>query len=95
MRAKKQLEFSADAILDVADIEAYISERNEAAADKVAEAVFRCATQLELNPELGHPGSVDGTRELVLPKYPYTLIYKLTAHKVTILNVLHQSQQYP
>jgi plasmid stabilization system protein ParE len=43
MRAKKQLEFSADAILDVADIEAYISERNEAAADKVAEAIFRCA----------------------------------------------------
>jgi addiction module RelE/StbE family toxin len=95
MRARKQLEFSADAILDIADIEAYIAEHNEAAADKVATTIFRCATRLEFNPELGRPGNIDGTRELVLPKYPYTLIYKLTAHKIIVLNVLHQSQQYP
>ncbi|MDZ4202029.1 MAG: type II toxin-antitoxin system RelE/ParE family toxin [Gallionella sp.] len=56
MCAKKQLEFSADAVRDVADIEAYIAEHNPAAADKVGDAIFRCATRLEQNPELGRTG---------------------------------------
>jgi len=40
----------------------------------VAEAILKTAQQLEVNPLLGKPGREAGTRELVMPKYPYILI---------------------
>lgn len=95
MSGKKLLEFSAEAIRDVAGIEAYIMADNPGAAKKVIAAIYSTAEQLEANPLLGREGSNPGTRELVLARYPFTLIYRVTASKIRILTVLHQSRQYP
>lgn len=95
MSGKKLLEFSARAIRDVAGIEAYIMADNPSAAKKVVAVIYSASEQLETNPMLGHGGSNPGTRELVLTRYPYTIAYRLTAHKIRILTVLHQSRQYP
>jgi len=43
---------------------------------------------------MGHPGEIAGIRELSLSKYPYTLIYRLTAEKVLIAAVVHQSMTH-
>ena len=44
---------------------------------------------------IGHEGKRAGTRELVITKYPYTIIYRLTADKVRIVAVTHQSRKHP
>ena len=41
-------------------------------------------------PEVGHVGKHEETRELVLSRYPYTLIYKLSATRIVIVAVVHQ-----
>lgn len=95
MSEKKLLDFSTRAIRDVAGIEAFIATDSPSAAVKVVAAIYRAAERLEYNPLLGRDGSNPGTRELIIPKYPYTLIYRLTPTRIHILTVLHQKMKYP
>ena len=46
-------------------------------------------------PEMGHPGRIDGTRELVISNTPYIAAYRIADNSVRILRVLHGAQQWP
>ena len=46
-------------------------------------------------PEMGRPGRIDGTRELVINSTPYIAAYRISGDTVTILRVLHGTQQWP
>lgn len=95
MSARRQLDFTARAIRDIAGIEAYIMADNPRAAEKAVATIYKASEQLEINPTLGHEGRCSGTRELVLARYPFTVVYRLTANKIRVLTVLHQSRKYP
>jgi len=45
-------------------------------------------------PEMGKPGRVDGTRELVAHR-SYLLIYAVKDDQVQVLRVLHTARQWP
>lgn len=70
MSAKKQLEFTERAFLNIAAAEEYIAKDNPAAARKVVETIYNTAEKLESFPDMGKPGRVPGTRELPLAKFP-------------------------
>jgi plasmid stabilization system protein ParE len=40
---------------------------------------------------MGGAGKRVGTRALVLKKYPYKIVYRVTAKSVTVVAVYHQS----
>jgi len=90
----KRLEFSARAIANMEAIKAHISSDNMAAANRVIAGILSTAGELADFPMMGHPGEIAGIRELSLSKYPYTLIYRLTAEKVLIAAVVHQSMTH-
>jgi toxin ParE1/3/4 len=46
-------------------------------------------------PEIGRPGRVEGTRELVVPRTPYIAAYRVEGEMVTILRVLHGAREWP
>jgi addiction module RelE/StbE family toxin len=46
-------------------------------------------------PELGRPGRIDGTRELVISRTPYLAAYRIRGNTVRILRVLHGSRRWP
>lgn len=92
MSAKKQLEFTRRAIRKIAEAEEYIAQDNPHAAKKVAQYIYDVAESLESFPMLGRMGESAGIRELVLEKYPYSILYRLTAAKIIILSVVHQSR---
>lgn len=92
MPAKKRLEWSLRAEHGIDAIYDYIADDNPSAAESVIRQILETAERLPQFPMLGHEGKRTGTRELVLPKYPYTLIYKLTADKIRIVAVIHQSR---
>jgi toxin ParE1/3/4 len=51
---------------------------------------------LEDFPQLGHPGSVDGTRELLVRGLPYLVVYALTsADYIDIVAIVHARRNYP
>jgi toxin ParE1/3/4 len=45
-------------------------------------------------PEIGRPGRVPGTRELLAHRH-YFLIYRVRGNTVQILRLLHTSRQWP
>jgi toxin ParE1/3/4 len=92
---KKQLEWSARASANVLQIEDHIAAENPTAAQKVTNEILRIAQNLRDFPMLGHPGRRAGTREIVIPHYPYFISYRLTSKKVIVLAVIHQSRKYP
>lgn len=74
---------------------AYIAERNPQAALTMANAIRFATDQLADHLYIGRPGRVAGTRELVVGRTPYVVIYEVRAGRIRILRVLHSAQQWP
>ncbi|HEY8285410.1 MAG TPA: type II toxin-antitoxin system RelE/ParE family toxin [Chloroflexota bacterium] len=74
---------------------AYYAERTPAAADRVIGAILRAANGLAQFPLLGRPGGVPGTRERVLARYPYRIVYHVVDDTVEVLRILHSAQLWP
>jgi toxin ParE1/3/4 len=47
------------------------------------------------HPALGRPGRLAGTRELVISRTPFILVYRIDGESVRILHFLHGAQQWP
>lgn len=77
-------------------IRAYIARDNPQAARAVARRIRDAADQLAGFPELGREGRVPGTRELIVPRAPYLIAYRVTPDGVPeIIAVLHGMQAWP
>ncbi|MDO8754651.1 MAG: type II toxin-antitoxin system RelE/ParE family toxin [Anaerolineales bacterium] len=94
MAAKKRLEYSIAAGDDLESIQRYIAADNPKAATQVIENIMAAADNLLDFPMMGNPWRRAGTRKLVLKKYPYTIIYRLTTVAVFVLAVAHQSRKH-
>jgi toxin ParE1/3/4 len=81
------------------DIEAtYIANDDPAAAQMVVQRIHDAAVSLlSENPALGHPGRIDGTRELVVPDTRYIVPYRVMPrlNRIEILRVFHASRKLP
>ncbi len=75
-------------------IREYIAQDNPAAALALDELFSEKTKRLVDHPNLGRPGRVAGTRELVAHQN-YILIYDTVDDQVRLLRVLHASRQYP
>jgi toxin ParE1/3/4 len=76
-------------------IEAYIRERNPAAARRVTSRIKEAIQLLGTFPEIGHAGTLSGTREIVVPGVPYVIVHRIDPEAVTILAVYHGAQLRP
>jgi len=52
-------------------------------------------TLLSENPSMGRSGRVSGTRELVIPKTPFVVSYRVQAGMTQILRVYHSARRWP
>ncbi|WP_315704379.1 MULTISPECIES: type II toxin-antitoxin system RelE/ParE family toxin [unclassified Bradyrhizobium] len=88
--------WSPEAIADLVALRAYIAQDNPTAARRVALHIIRnIETLLPSRPEMGRPGRVPGTRELVIPRTPYIVPYRLVDDTIQILRVFHSARQWP
>lgn len=87
--------FSEDARKDIEEIHAYIAQTNLARAQDVVAAIRVATNRLALSPASGRPGTIPGTRELVLPRLPYFMPCYVEDECMIILNVIHMSRQWP
>ena len=94
MDEKRLLEWSIHSSANIADIRDYIASDNPQAAQNVLDEIRRVVHSLRDFPLLGHMGRRAGTRELVITRYPYLIIYRLDTKKIRILAVVHQSRRH-
>lgn len=80
---------------DIEDIHAYIARDSITSATKVVEAIVAATERLTLFPGMGRPGRQSGTRELIVPRLPYVVPYRVRRDRIVILRVLHTSRQRP
>jgi toxin ParE1/3/4 len=73
----------------------FVSEENVSAAEKQSNIIERAIEQLASFPEMGRPGRVYGTRELVIQSTPYIAGYRLKGSIVEILALLHGARRWP
>ena len=80
---------------DIDQIYDYISEFNPRAAQRIIAAIQSSVIQLQAFPEIGRAGRVNGSREMLVPKTDYTIVYRIIGRTVEILSVIHQVRQWP
>jgi plasmid stabilization system protein ParE len=73
----------------------FIAEDDPAAARLVVERVLSAVATLAAQPNLGRPGRVPNTRELVVIKTRYIVPYRVRGDAVEILRVFHTSRRPP
>jgi addiction module RelE/StbE family toxin len=87
--------WSPRAIEHLKHLRAYIAQDNPKAASRAAAAVLDAVERLAEFPNLGRPGRVAGTRELVVPGIPYVIPYRLRGDRLEIVAVFHGRQKWP
>jgi toxin ParE1/3/4 len=91
-----KLRWSPEAIDDLAALRAYIAADDPTAAQRMVSRIIEVAELLLADyPHAGRSGRVPGTRELVVPRTPHILPYRVRDGAVDILRVYHGARKWP
>ena len=73
----------------------HYAERNPDIGGRVVRSLYDAMRGLAQFPLLGRAGVVPGTRERILTRYPYKIVYEVHGDVIEIDRVLHTAQQWP
>ncbi len=91
-----RVQWSAPAVSDLQNISFYIEASSGLeTADRITRRIYESVQSLNRLPNRGRVGRLSGTRELLVPKLPYVVVYKVVSDKVAIVRILHGAQQWP
>ena len=88
--------WSPQAVADLAALRAFIAEDDKAAARRIALHIIHNVEELlSRQPSMGRAGRVPGTRELVIPRTPYIVPYRVRDNRIQVLRVYHGARKWP
>jgi len=91
-----RIQWTEAAAGDLESIAAWIGpEDSDAAARQVLLVVDAVEELLPVHPAIGRAGRLTGTRELVVPKTPFIVAYRVRGDAVQVLRVLHEAMEWP
>jgi plasmid stabilization system protein ParE len=80
---------------DIAAIYASYAERDPDLAGRVSRTIIGAIHGLMAFPLMGREGRVPNTRERIMTRYPYRIVYRVVGEQIFILRVVHQRQNWP
>jgi len=83
------------ALDDIARVYAYYSERDYEHGERVVRAIMKACEGLADFPLLGKTGALEGTRERLMTRHPYRLVYKIEGETIYVIRVAGTRQQWP
>ena len=87
--------WSPRALAHLTALRAHISQDNPNAARRIAATLLDAVEHLAEHPNIGRPGRVAGTRELVVPGTRYVFPYRVRSDRLEIVAVFHSHQKWP
>jgi toxin ParE1/3/4 len=87
--------WSRSAIRHLAHLREFIEKDSEQNAALVARRSLKAVDLLQSHPEIGRPGRVIGTRELVVPDTPFITPYRVRHDRLELIAVFHERQKWP
>jgi toxin ParE1/3/4 len=97
----REIDVRRDALVDTIEIAFYLSEDNEAAAERFSHAVVAAYERLAEMPTLGSlrdygVPTLINVRAWPVPGFPnYLIFYEVQDEKIVILHVLHGARDLP
>ncbi len=89
-----RIRWTADAANDLENIVTYLHVEHASAAPAVVHTIIDSIATLTRFPNRGRPGSVPGTRELVVPTLPYIVVYSTTDEVILLLHIFHAARDW-
>jgi toxin ParE1/3/4 len=90
-----KLRWTDSAVEDLRSAHDYVAAENEKAAAETADRIVSAVERLGQFPQMGRPGRVEGTRELVVTGTPFIVAYRLKRDSIQVLAVLHAARKWP
>ncbi|MCK9213700.1 MAG: type II toxin-antitoxin system RelE/ParE family toxin [Rhodoferax sp.] len=73
----------------------YIAQDNPLAAISQGDRIDEQVDILLQHPQMGRQGRKQGTRELVISRTPFIVVYRINGKRIELLRLLHGSQKWP
>ena len=86
--------WTSQAVQDRCDVWDHIAADNLHAAARMDKLFSAAADRLAAHPQLGHPGKMPGTRDL-LPHAHYRLVYEIHHDTVWVITLVHTARRWP
>jgi toxin ParE1/3/4 len=86
--------WSRRAIRHLTHVRDYTALENPESAKEVAARTLEAVDRLATYPNLGRPGRQPGMRELILPRTPYIIPYRIRGERVELIAVFHGRQRW-
>jgi toxin ParE1/3/4 len=90
-----EVSWTPSALGDLDSSREYIKKRNGKAALRMGRRLEEAVLELKTFPNLGRPGRLRGTREVVVSGTPFVVIYRVRLDQVQVLRVLHHARKWP
>jgi toxin ParE1/3/4 len=90
-----KLVWSPRAIRHLVALRRHIAKDSERNAALVAQRILRAVDLLATQPEMGRPGRVLGTRELVVPDTGFIIPYRVRGERLDLIAIFHGRQRWP
>jgi len=87
--------WSRRAIRHLVAVRDHIAKDNPDNAAALAARILKSVDLLATQPQMGRPGRVLGTRELVVPDTPYVVPYRVHGGCLELIVVFHGRQRWP
>lgn len=87
--------WSRRTIQHLVSLRKFIAKDSDQNAALVAKRILESVDLLQSHPEMGRPGRVLGTRELVIPDAPYIVPYRVRRDRLELIAVFHGHQKWP
>ncbi|MFZ5997874.1 MAG: type II toxin-antitoxin system RelE/ParE family toxin [Nitrospirota bacterium] len=89
------LEWTRPALNDLKEAGDFIALDSPRAAERMSKRIKEAVEYLVEHPNIGKPGRVSGTRELVISGTPFIVVYRITLPSIQILRILHHARKWP
>lgn len=91
-----RVDWSTHAVADLKAISEFIEQdRNLETANRVTRAIYEAVQSLASMPRRGRLGRLEGTREMVLTRLPYIVVYQVLDDRILVLAVVHGARRWP
>jgi toxin ParE1/3/4 len=87
--------WSASAVRHLQEAVEYIQAESAGGSITTSRRILETVVRIGQMPHSGRIGRVDGTREAVVPRPPYIVVYQNTELEVEILGIWHATRLWP
>ena len=87
-----RIRWTPPAAADMQSISDYLREHRPHYRQPTLRKLYEKLRTLKDAPQLGRPGRIEGTREILFPPLPYVAVYRVHEQSIEIWRLFHTSQ---